>query len=147
MKNWKKIVLGMILLVALTACASGQSDQATVVVEDVWIPSSPMVTGTGAAYMQIKNEASVVDELVAVRTDVATVVEFHETKEVEGKMKMSHVESIEVPANGQIALKPGHSHLMLIGLTRQLAVGEEVSLTLIFKNAGEIQVTAQIRQQ
>lgn len=97
--------------------------------------------------MQIKNEASVVDELVAVRTDVATVVEFHETKEVEGKMKMSHVESIEVPANGQIALKPGHSHLMLIGLTRQLAVGEEVSLTLIFKNAGEIQVTAQIRQQ
>lgn len=147
MKNWKKIVLGMILFVALTACASGQSDQATIVIEDVWIRSSPMGARTGAAYMQIKNETSVVDELVAVRTDVATTVEFHETKEIEGKMEMSHVESIEVPANGQIALKPGHSHLMLIGLTRQLAVGEEVSLTLIFKNAGEMQVTAQIRQQ
>jgi copper(I)-binding protein len=53
---------------------------------------------------------------------------------------------IDIPANGQVELKPGGFHVMLIGLTRDLNVGDSVQLTLTFEKAGQIPVTAQVRQ-
>jgi len=58
---------------------------------------------------------------------------------------MHPVDSIEVPANGQVDLKPGGLHIMLIGLTGDLVAGEKIPLTLEFENAGKIQVEAEIR--
>ena len=39
---------------------------------------------------------------------------------------------LEVPAGGEVALKPSGMHLMLIGLKRPLVEGETVAITLLF---------------
>jgi copper(I)-binding protein len=56
------------------------------------------------------------------------------------------VGAIDLPANGSVTLVPGGLHIMLIDLTRELAPGDEVSLTLNFKNADPLTITAEIRE-
>lgn len=63
------------------------------------------------------------------------VVELHTMEEKDGVMSMHPVEAIDVPANGSAELKPGGFHVMFIGLTRDLNVGEQVTVTLTFEKA------------
>ncbi|MBS1837464.1 MAG: copper chaperone PCu(A)C [Actinobacteria bacterium] len=63
-----------------------------------------------------------------------------------GMMTMQPVEKIPVPADGSVELKPGGLHVMLFGLKKDLAVGMTVPVTLTFEKAGQIQVTAEVRE-
>ncbi len=102
--------------------------------------------GTSAAYMVLINRGGAGDRLISASTDVAEVVELHETKMVDNVMQMAPVAGgIPVPANGQVELKPGGLHVMLIGLKRDLAAGETVRLTLNFERAGTVTVDAPVR--
>jgi copper(I)-binding protein len=60
-------------------------------------------------------------------------------------MSMNHVMSIDVPANGEVALEPGGFHVMLMNLTEPLVVGAEFDVTLTFESAGDMVVTAEVR--
>lgn len=60
-------------------------------------------------------------------------------------MRMRQVEAIDVPAGGSAELKPGGLHLMMIDLTGQLVEGETVDVTLVFEQAGEVNVTLPIK--
>lgn len=102
--------------------------------------------GTSAAYMVLVNRGGTADRLVSASTDVAEVVELHETRMVDNVMQMAPVaDGISVPANGQVELKPGGLHVMLIGLKRDLAAGETVRLNLSFERAGTISIDAPVR--
>ncbi|MCS6938489.1 MAG: copper chaperone PCu(A)C [Roseiflexaceae bacterium] len=100
-----------------------------------------------AAYMVIRNTGNEPDKLIAASTDVAKTVELHTVVEEGGMMRMRQVEGgIDIPAKGEVVLKPGGFHVMLIGLTRDLNAGDKVQLTLTFEKAGQIPVTAEVRQ-
>jgi copper(I)-binding protein len=100
-----------------------------------------------AAYMVIRNTGGEPDKLIAASTDVAKTVELHTVIEEGGMKRMRQVEGgIDIPANGEVVLKPGGFHVMLIGLTRDLNAGDKVALTLTFEKAGQIPVTAEVRQ-
>ena len=104
----------------------------------------PPVSHISAAYMSIINHGSMEDQLLAVKTSAAEVVEIHNVKKENGMMSMSPVKSVDVSAGGSQELKPGGYHLMLIKLVKPLKVGDEVELTLHFKNAGMVKVTAPV---
>jgi copper(I)-binding protein len=59
------------------------------------------------------------------------------------------VEAISLPAGKRVELKPGSFHIMLVGLTRALAAGDAVPLTLTIEEAGgkrtQVEVRAQVR--
>lgn len=103
--------------------------------------------GTGAVFMRLVNEGRQSDRLVGGRTDVAEVVEIHETV-MEGEvMKMQMLaEGLEVPAQGEVLLQPGSYHVMLIGLRRDLAVGDQFELELSFEESGTLLVNPHVRQ-
>ncbi|KAB8144936.1 copper chaperone PCu(A)C [Chloroflexia bacterium SDU3-3] len=104
--------------------------------------------GMGAAYMVIANSGSAADKLVSVSTDAAKTAEVHNVIEENGVMSMRPVEGgLEIPAGGSVTLKPGSYHLMLIGLTKPLVAGESITLKLTFATAGEVTVTAPIREK
>lgn len=103
--------------------------------------------GNSAAYMTLANPGGDADRLVAATSDVAATVEIHETMMENDVMRMRPVEGgLAIPAGGQVELKPGSYHIMLMGLQRDLAPGETVTLTLTFERAGTVEVTAQVRQ-
>ncbi|HMQ30799.1 MAG TPA: copper chaperone PCu(A)C [Chloroflexaceae bacterium] len=106
---------------------------------------APMVT-TGA-YMTIANGGAEPDALLGVTAPpgLAEAVELHTVIEEGGMMRMRPVEQIEVPANGEVALKPGGFHIMFIGVRRELRAGDTVALSLEFARAGAVEVTAVVR--
>jgi copper(I)-binding protein len=55
-------------------------------------------------------------------------------------------QGFELPARGQLELKPGGKHVMLIGLAAPLEAGKEFELTLNFEKAGPIKVKVPVRE-
>jgi copper(I)-binding protein len=60
-------------------------------------------------------------------------------------MGMRPVAEIPVPAHGRQTLQPGGYHLMLMNPTGPVTVGSTIQLTLRFRLAGEVTVTAEVR--
>lgn len=60
-------------------------------------------------------------------------------------MTMQEVDRIPVPAGGSVALEPGGYHIMLMDLVAPLEVGTTLTVTLTFEEAGEVVVTAEVR--
>jgi copper(I)-binding protein len=52
---------------------------------------------------------------------------------------------LEVPAGGSVELKPGSYHVMLMDVSEQWAVGDEVTVTLNLSNGQSVEVTAAVR--
>lgn len=63
-----------------------------------------------------------------------------------GEMTMQEVDQIDLPAGEVVSLAPGGYHVMLLDLTAELAEGDEIEVTLTFEKAGEVTVTAPVRQ-
>ena len=112
----------------------------SIIVSNVWAPAS--AGNNAAAYATIKNDGAVADRLIDAATDAAAMAHLHVTIEDNGVMKMRAVDGVEIPAHGSATLAPGSTHIMLMTLSRPLKQGDQFDLTLTFKNAGAIKVTA-----
>ncbi|MDQ1901107.1 copper chaperone PCu(A)C [Paracoccus sp. WLY502] len=98
---------------------------------------------TAAAFMVVENQQDAECRLTGVSSDAAEVVELHTHAEVDGVMKMQKVEGgIAIPAGSEHALARGGDHVMLMGLTKPLAEGDTVALTLDFGDCGTHPVEA-----
>lgn len=116
-------------------------------VTDVRARPAPLEGGTGAVYLTVVNGTAEDDQLAAVSSPVAQAAELHETVDDNGVMRMHHEpEGFAVPAGGALQLAPGGKHVMLIGLTAPLAVGDTIMLTLTFAHAGEKVVHAPVME-
>ncbi|MCX7859450.1 MAG: copper chaperone PCu(A)C [Chloroflexus sp.] len=102
-------------------------------------------TAVSAAYMVLVNNGAA-DAIVKAESDVAKSVELHNVIMENNVMQMRQVEAIEVPANGQVELKPGGFHVMLIGLNRDLKEGDEVVIKLTTRSGKTIEVKAPVRK-
>jgi hypothetical protein len=136
----KKMFFALILTsLLLTACGAAMPSEVSAM--DFWARSG-MKDGNSAAYMILQNGTDADDELIGASSDVAQAVELHLSQmKADGTMEMIQQQLISVPAGKAVELKPGSYHVMLIGLTRDLKTGDEISLTLKFKNRADITLT------
>lgn len=146
-----------LLLAALLLGACGGSAGPAIEARDVWArpamagdtgsPGGMGAAGTGAVFMRLVNDGRETDRLIGGRSDVAQVVEIHETV-IEGEvMRMQMLaDGLRIPAEGEVVLQPGGYHVMLIGLQRDLAVGDEFELELEFEKSGTLTVRPEVRQ-
>ena len=94
---------------------------------------NPPGTSVTAAYMVIENPAGA-DELLEVSCGCSAEASLHviEMKEGSDSMVMKEVPSIAVPPGASVALSPGGSHVMLMGLSgghgRERGFGVKVPL-------------------
>jgi len=109
---------------------------------DPYVRVSGPSAKSGAAFFVIENHADADDRLIAAASDVAERVELHTHKaDAQGVMQMLEVpEGFAVPASGSHALERGGDHVMFLGLTRSLAHGDTVTVTLTFERSGEVVV-------
>ena len=111
-----------------------------------WSRELPPNAPNGAAYFRVVNSGGESDRIVSARTDIADTVEIHTHEMDGGMMKMRRVESVKVPAGGEVEFKPHGLHLMLLGLKEPLAGAESYGLTVVFENAGELDVSVDVRR-
>lgn len=112
---------------------------------EAWV--RPGVAGAeSAAYLTITAPTGQGDALLTASSPAATMVQLHEVStDAQGMTGMHHIDRLDIPAGETIRLEPGGYHLMLMGLTAELAVGGTIELTLVFERAGNVVVAAEIR--
>ncbi len=102
----------------------------------------------GAVFIkQVKNKAGTSDRLVGGKAAVSKSVEVHQMVMDQNVMKMREIAGIEIPAKGHVSMDRGAKegyHLMLMNLTRPLADGERFPMTLIFQQAGAVEVEVEV---
>jgi copper(I)-binding protein len=128
---------------ALVACSGSAG---TPQIRDAW--ARPGAAGAeSAAYLTITGPTGQGDALLTASSPAADMVQLHEvTTDTDGMTGMHHIDRLDVPAGQTVRLEPGGYHLMLMGLTSELAVGGTIELMLVFERAGSFVVQAEIRQ-
>lgn len=126
-----------LLTLATTAMADG------IMVRDAYVRSSTPSSPTGAAFMVLMNHGAADDRLIAVSSDVAKRVELHtHIEDANGVMKMTEIkEGIVLPAGGMHTMMRGGDHVMFMGLIEPLEQGSEITVTLGFEKAGDVEIT------
>jgi len=112
----------------------------TLVVAQPWSPATPPVASVGAVYFSITNGGAKADQLLSVTSPIARVVEIHESREVQGSIRMREVTSVECPPGATVKISPGGLHVMLLGLRGPLVAGTTFPATLRFRDAGTMTI-------
>ena len=135
---------GTILLAALavTGChpaRGGHAQAGDLAVSHAVIPASASTTET-SAFMVINNHGAKDVALLGVTSPQADSVILH--RSIGGLMQPAG--PLTVPAGGYTLLAPGGYHLMFEGLTKTLAIGDTVTMTLVFDQGGPVTVRAPV---
>ncbi len=132
--------------IAVAAIALPAMAEGTLTISDAYARSSGSFAKSGAAFMVIENSGAEADRLIAASSDAAQRIELHtHLEDANGVMRMIEVEDgIAVPAGGSSILMRGGDHLMFMGLTEPFEHGATVPVTLVFENAGEIEVEIEV---
>lgn len=134
-----KRILVAALLAVLPAAAIAESK---IEIHDPYARVSRPNAPTGAAFMVIHNHGTTDDMLVSAKSDIAQMVELHTHIETgDGIMQMTEIEGgIPLPADGEHIMARGGDHVMFMGLNQPLEQGQEITVTLVFEEAGEVEV-------
>jgi copper(I)-binding protein len=126
----------------LASCKPASAPPA-VSVDGVWARANVPGQSGSAAYFTIRN-AGGEDTLLTVSSPGANA-SLHSTSMDNGVMRMRPLETLDIPANGTVELKPGGTHVMLMGLKQPLQAGSALELDLKFEKSGERKVMAEVR--
>ena len=142
-RNWTACLCELLMIASvLTAQAQQRSDSLSV--EHPWARATPPGASVGGAYFVVMNSGSE-DKLLRIDSPVATTAAMHQMSMNGGIMQMRPVESVRVPAHGQVQFTPEGLHVMLMGLKQPLAEGQHFPMTLVFQNAGSIHVDVVVK--
>lgn len=120
---------------------AGETKLGDLIIQNTTIRATPPKAPVSGGYMTIKNTGSKADRLIGGSVSFAKKVEVHEMKVIDDIMKMREVAGgLEIPAGGEVTLKPGSYHIMFMKLQEQMNAGEKRAVTLKFQNAGEVEI-------
>lgn len=134
---------GVLLALGLAAGACGRAEAAPSV-EDAWAATtvgSDDPTETGV-YLVVENTGEEDVVLQGASSPVAGSAVLHETTGEESV----EVDGITVTAGRGKVLEPGGFHVMLLDLTEELEVGEEIEVTLEFSDGTDETLTVPVKE-
>lgn len=107
-----------------------------------WSRATPEGAKVAAGYLAVKNHGSTADRLVSASGEIAGLAQIHEMAvDAAGVMTMKQLaDGLEIPAGGEVALKPGSFHIMFMDLKKPVKQGEPFKGTLTFEKAGTVEV-------
>ena len=131
-----KLLIAFFALLLITTAAHAA---APYTVQDAFIRATPMKISS--AYLLLKNPTAHNDELQSATAAWAGRIELHNiTTNDKGVMTMAPVRTMALPAKGTLSLRPGGFHLMIFDIAETLKPGTQKTITLHFKNAGDMSV-------
>lgn len=141
--------IALLTALALAGCSNEAARPAaapvTVTVADALCRPTPTGRQMTACYLTLT--ASGDDRLLSVASPLAARVEIHESRIESGMMMMNEmVGGLPLAPGARAELKPGGSHIMVMGLSAPLAAGDTVPLTLTFATAEPVEVVATVSQ-
>jgi copper(I)-binding protein len=106
-----------------------------------WTRATPKGADSAAGYFTIENNGGTSDTLIGVTMMGAKSSTIHEMATSGGKMTMTPIPELSIPAGKTVKLAPGElHHIMFEGLKKPLKEGDKISGTLVFKDAGAVDI-------
>ena len=136
-----RVAVAVLAALAVGACVPAADESAGaggVTVVDAYA-AEPITTDVGAVYLTIENRGAAADTLVSAAAPVAAMVHLHRMTPG-GGARMRVQEVAVVPAHGQLRLRPGGLHLMLMQLSHRPTAGDTIDLAITFRHAGTVHV-------
>jgi copper(I)-binding protein len=123
---------------------AGVFGQGSILISNAWI--RPGASGMNTAFFfDVYNSSHISDTLLSAESELAEIVEIHETfTKGEDMMGMRSVDFVEIAGETKFEFKPMHHHVMLIKIIKDLKIDNEGIVKLRFKNAGDVVVTAKV---
>lgn len=135
------VLAGLAVAHLITTSATAADYKAgTLTISDPWSRATPKGAQTAIGYMTIRNNGPSPERLVGGSIEVADRFQLHAMKMEGDVAKMNELHDIEIKPGQRVEFKPGGSHVMFVGLKRQLAKGERIKGTLVFEHAGKVPV-------
>jgi copper(I)-binding protein len=108
--------------------------KARLTAKDTWAKAAN--SGMTAVFGVISNPTNQPIRVIAATTSFAPT-QLHEVVKSDGQMVMKETaRGFVVPARGQLELKPGGDHIMLMKLSKPIKAGTQVPVTLITSTGG-----------
>ncbi|MFI6640351.1 copper chaperone PCu(A)C [Streptomyces sp. NPDC050504] len=129
---------------ALTGCSTSDSDAKSkpeLKVSDAFMPQP--VGDMAGGFLTVKNSGGTADKLTSVTSPLSDDVQIHETKD----QKMRRVESFDIPANGELKLERGGSHIMFMKIKEQPKKGQKVTVELHFEKSDPVKLELPVMEQ
>lgn len=141
--NLRILTVGFLaaLLLGGAALFMFQGSKGGVLVESPRLIATDTVPGDAMVFMTLTNTSGEPDILIGAVSDYAGNCGFHGPtvgRNTDGG------EFVVIPSGGTTALSAETAHLELLGIEEPLQEGQLVPLTLIFQNAGEVQIKARV---
>lgn len=106
-----------------------------------YIPAAIGNAPAAGGFLTITNAGAEADALIGIEAPFAGMAMLHETVvDGDGVARMSHIERLDIPAGGTVALERGGLHIMFMDLAEPPAEGMMLPATLIFEKAGSVSV-------
>ena len=132
-----------IALIALI-CLPIASAHAELNITDAWSPQA-QPGRTMAGFMTLENIGDAPIALVDGSSPQFGRIEIHGMINDDGVMRMRRLEQLVIDANGQIELKPGSFHMMLMEPKTALVAGDVIDLVLVDDQGNDHAVTLTVR--
>ena len=135
-----------IVLVLLLASIEAFAEEHSIAVIEPWIRAAPPGAMVNAGYMTLRNTGQSDIIIDKVTSPEFAMIEMHRTVVQNGLARMLPQDRLVVPAGGELKLRPGGLHLMMMQPKRELREGDAVKLTLHSKGAHIIVTKAPVRK-
>ncbi|MFJ3517451.1 MULTISPECIES: copper chaperone PCu(A)C [unclassified Streptomyces] len=134
------VALSLTAALAISGC-SGDAEP-KMAVSGAFMPQ-PVNDKMAGGFMVIKNGSETADKLTGITSSLSDDLQIHETKD----QKMQQVQSMDVPANGELRLERGGNHIMFMGLKSTPKIGDKVTVELRFEKAGPVKVELDVKDR
>lgn len=130
--------------VVLVATTFGVAAQQAPSVVSAWVAAPAAGATTASVYLEVANPTMYEIYVTSATTEAAGKVEFRAAASAGAEPAV--VPEFAVPAFGSSRAEAGAAHMRLVGLSRPLAAGDSVRLTLTTDGGLNLAVTAPVRQ-
>jgi copper(I)-binding protein len=135
-----------VCLILTLAAVPAASEEAGISVRDAWVRETPPGLTMMAGYMELRNNTSRTQALVAARSSAFESVMMHRTIVKDSMAGMAHTSQIELTPNASLIFAPGGYHLMLMNPKRTLRAGDPVVINLEFRGGLVLPVAFEVRK-
>ncbi|MBI3371589.1 MAG: copper chaperone PCu(A)C [Betaproteobacteria bacterium] len=113
---------------------------------DAWVRETPPGVTMMAGYMELRNNTSRSQVLLAASSSGFDRVMIHRTVVKDGMAGMAHASQIELAPSASFIFAPGGYHLMLMNPRRTLRAGDPLVINLEFRGGLVLPVAFQVRK-
>ena len=131
-------------LLALWSVTAARADGMNLMASSAWSRPTASAAMPGVVYVTV-TDSGAPTSLVSLSTPVAAQAQMHQSLMQNGMMEMLPVKSLPVAPGSPIKFSPGGYHIMLLGLTQPLSVGQTFPLTLTFADGSRVTTTVTVQ--